>query len=177
MASEAVNRPTRRKAQDESADAADNVSGAFRKETREGRAKYPTLEEARDRISAHEDADLSTEQVAVLYEKLINERDRMLKGFDTHVQEALQFRENLSDEIDIAQQSTEQAYLFRFADKERKLLMEIDHAIEKMFVGEYGVCEGTEDPVGYKRLEVRPWTRYSVAYKERLEKDRSQHRR
>jgi DnaK suppressor protein len=67
--------------------------------------------------------------------------------------------------------------LIRFAGKERKLLIEIEHALEKMNTGEYGVCEGTGDPIGYKRLELRPWTRYSVAYKEQLERERSQHRR
>ena len=70
-----------------------------------------------------------------------------------------------------------QAYLIRFADKERKLLSEIEHALEKMRAGEYGVCEGTEEPIGFKRLELRPWTRYSVAYKEQMERDRQQHRR
>ena len=82
------------------------------------------------------------------------------------------------DEIDIAQRHTEQASLMRFADKERKLLGEIDHALEKMEKsGEYGVCEGTEEPISFKRLEVRPWTRYSVAHKEQLERERKQHRR
>ena len=83
----------------------------------------------------------------------------------------------LTDELDQAQRHTEQAYLIRFAGKERKLLIEIEHAIEKMTTGEYGVCEGTGEPIGYKRLELRPWTRYSVAHKEQLERDRAQHRR
>ena len=39
------------------------------------------------------------------------------------------------------------------------------------------MCEGTDTPIGFKRLELRPWTRYSVAYKEQLERERSQHRR
>ena len=128
-------------------------------------------------MRAHEDAELNKTQVAGLHQKLIAERERLMRGFDRHVQEALNQRDMLSDEIDIAQRSTEQAYLFRFADKERKLLIEIEHALDKMKTGEYGICEGTDEPIGFKRLEVRPWTRFSVAYKERLELDKAQHRR
>ncbi|MBX3250348.1 MAG: TraR/DksA family transcriptional regulator [Myxococcales bacterium] len=73
--------------------------------------------------------------------------------------------------------TTEQAYLMRFADKERKLLGEIANAIEKLETGEYGLCEGTGEPIAFKRLELRPWTRYSVEYKEQMEREKKQHQR
>ncbi|HEY8431738.1 MAG TPA: TraR/DksA C4-type zinc finger protein, partial [Sandaracinaceae bacterium] len=128
-------------------------------------------------ISAHPDAQLTQEQVEELYSRLVTERNRVIAGFDRHLSEALGETEVMPDETDMAQRSTEQAYLIRFADKERKLLSEIEHALEKMRTGEYGVCEGTEEPIGFKRLELRPWTRYSVSYKEQMERERSQHRR
>ncbi len=128
-------------------------------------------------ISAHPDSQLTEDQVALLHEKLLAERQRVVAGFDRHLAEALGEAVVMPDETDMAQRSTEQAYLIRFADKERKLLSEIEHAIEKMRTGEYGVCEGTEEAIGFKRLELRPWTRYSVGYKEQMERERSQHRR
>ncbi|MBX3274537.1 MAG: TraR/DksA family transcriptional regulator [Sandaracinaceae bacterium] len=94
-----------------------------------------------------------------------------------HMEEALGDAGVMPDETDMAQRHTEQAYLIRFADKERKLLNEIEAALEKLRLNDYGVCEGTEEPIGFKRLELRPWTRYSVAYKEQIERERSQHRR
>ncbi len=129
------------------------------------------------KISAHPDSQLTQRQVELLYQKLMTERERVIVGFDRHLQEALGEAGVMPDETDMAQRSTEQAYLIRFADKERKLLHEIERALEKMRSGEYGVCEGTDEPIGYKRLELRPWTRYSVAYKEQIERERSQHRR
>lgn len=128
-------------------------------------------------VRAHPDAKLSKTEMATLYQKLIDERNRVLSGFDRHVSEALEDGDVLADEIDIAQRSTDQAWLFRFADKERKLLIEIEAALEKMRSGEYGLCEGTDEPIGYKRLELRPWTRYSVGYKELLEREKAQHTR
>jgi DnaK suppressor protein len=128
-------------------------------------------------VRAHPDAKLSKQEIQGLYQKLIDERNRVLSGFDRHVSEALEDGDVLADEIDIAQRSTDQAWLFRFADKERKLLIEIEAALQKMSAGEYGLCEGTDEPIGFKRLELRPWTRYSVGYKELLEREKAQHTR
>ncbi|MFK7984862.1 MAG: TraR/DksA family transcriptional regulator, partial [Sandaracinaceae bacterium] len=128
-------------------------------------------------LAAHPDADLSKRQIAQLHQKLVEERGRKKEELERHMQEALGEAGVMPDETDMAQRSTEQAYLIRFADKERKLLGEIERAIGKLRTGDYGVCEGTEEPIGFKRLELRPWTRYSVAYKEQIERERSQHRR
>ena len=76
---------------------------------------------------------------------------------------------DLIEEMDQANRATEEAFNMRLLDKEVKLLREIEDAIKKFDSGEYGVCEGTGEPIERRRLEARPWTRYSVAYKEQLE--------
>jgi len=45
----------------------------------------------------------------------------------------------------------------------------ITRALSKFDVKEFGLCEGTEEPIGFRRLKLVPWARYSVAYKEQLE--------
>jgi DnaK suppressor protein len=128
-------------------------------------------------IKAHVDAKLSKQELNGLYTKLVDEKARVLGNFENRVDNALAEEDVLADEIDIAQRSTDQAWLFRMADKDRKLLIEIEAALEKMHTGEYGVCEGTDEPIGFKRLELRPWTRYSVGYKEMLEREKAQQAR
>lgn len=128
-------------------------------------------------IRAHADAKLSKQELNSLYTKLVDEKSRVLGNFENRVDNALAEEDVLADEIDIAQRSTDQAWLFRMADKDRKLLIEIEAALEKMHSGEYGVCEGTDEPIGFKRLELRPWTRYSVGYKEMLEREKAQQAR
>lgn len=128
-------------------------------------------------VRAHPDAKLTKTEIGSLFQKLIDEKNRVLGNFERHVDDALADEDILADEIDIAQRSTDQAWLFRMADKDRKLLIEIDAALEKMKTGEYGLCEGTDEPIGFKRLELRPWTRYSVAYKEMLEREKAQQAR
>ena len=79
---------------------------------------------------------------------------------------------DLIEEMDQANRATEEAFNMRLLDKEVKLLREIDAALEKFDEGTYGICEGTEEPIERRRLEARPWTRYSVAYKEQLEREK-----
>ncbi len=135
------------------------------------------MADAKFEPKADPDAKLTKPQLKKLHQKLLEEKRRVMEGMERHMQEATTDSDTLTDELDQAQRHTEQAYLIRFAGKERKLLIEIDHALEKMSTGEYGVCEGTGEPIGLKRLELRPWTRFSVAYKEQLERERAQHRR
>ena len=78
----------------------------------------------------------------------------------------------LTEEIDQAAHASEEAFNMRLLDKEVKLLREIEAAIRKFEDGTYGICEGTGEPIERRRLEARPWTRYSVAYKEQLERDK-----
>ena len=78
----------------------------------------------------------------------------------------------LTEEIDQANHATEEAFNMRLLDKEVKLLREIETALGKFELGTYGICQGTEEQIERKRLEARPWTRYSVAYKEQLERDK-----
>jgi len=76
----------------------------------------------------------------------------------------------MMDEVDLASATVEQNLTFRLLDRERKLLHEIEHALQKLKVGEYGYCEGTGEPIPKRRLELAPWTRHSVKHKEYLEK-------
>ncbi len=80
------------------------------------------------------------------------------------------------EEMDQAANSQLQAVQLRFLDKETKLLREVDRALAKFSSENYGLCEGTEEPIGYPRLKARPWARYSIDYaeeKERMEKQAS----
>jgi DnaK suppressor protein len=127
-------------------------------------------------MRAHPDSELGERQSAYLYSALLAERNRVTQGMGRHIAAAIGEGEPMAEEMDMAQRHAEQAYLMRFADKERKLLREIDHALSKFEEGEYGLCEGTGEPISYRRLELRPWTRYSVEYKEQIEREKRQHR-
>ncbi|MBL4818373.1 MAG: TraR/DksA C4-type zinc finger protein [Deltaproteobacteria bacterium] len=75
------------------------------------------------------------------------------------------------DEADLASEDAGISLETRLLDRDAKLLREVERALEKVEDGIYGLCEGTDEPIGYARLKLRPWTRYSVTYKEELERE------
>lgn len=75
------------------------------------------------------------------------------------------------DEADQAADDAEVSLETRLLDRDAKLLREVERALEKVQDSTYGLCEGTDEPIGYARLKLRPWTRYSVTYKEELERE------
>ena len=81
-------------------------------------------------------------------------------------------KNEMMDEVDLASATVEQNLTFRLLDRDRKLLAEIDHALKKINNGTYGICEGTGESIPKRRLELRPWCRHSVRYKESVEKMR-----
>lgn len=45
---------------------------------------------------------------------------------------------------------------------ERKMLQEIDDALDRIENGTYGICEGGAEPISKARLKAIPWARYCV---------------
>ncbi len=82
-------------------------------------------------------------------------------------------KNEMMDEVDLASATVEQNLTFRLLDRDRKLLAEIDYALKKIENGTYGICEGTGEQIPKRRLELRPWCRHSVRYKESIEKMRT----
>jgi len=119
-----------------------------------------------------EEETLTPELLENFKARLKEERTKVFANLNTHVSDAIQDPDKYADESDQASQQVSQTFLLRLADKERKLLNEIDNALGKFEDDSYGCCEGTGEPISVKRLELRPWTRYSVEYKQVLEKEK-----
>ncbi|MFP3526556.1 TraR/DksA C4-type zinc finger protein, partial [Pantoea sp. SIMBA_072] len=52
----------------------------------------------------------------------------------------------------------------------RELLDKVDEALERIARGEYGWCKDTGEPIGLKRLLLRPTATLSIEAKERQER-------
>jgi len=124
-----------------------------------------------------EDQELSAEELEEFKTRLLAERENIRTRLSRHLNEAMVDTDRPADELDQAGRISDQAYLMRLADKEQKLLKQIDRALAKFDTGEFGLCEGTGEHISRKRLEVRPWTRYSIEHKEQLEREMGKSRR
>lgn len=112
---------------------------------------------------------LTAQQWHLLKHQLLEERAQVRERTRRHEELAREGFEPAPDEFDIASEESDRSVTLRLLDKERKLLAELDHALNKLETGEYGLCEGSDEPIGFPRLSARPWARYSLTYKEELE--------
>ncbi len=71
---------------------------------------------------------------------------------------------------DLGTDNYEQEFALGLMDSERKLLKEIDDALDRIEQKIYGICEGTGKPIRKARLEAQPWARYCVEYARMMEK-------
>jgi DnaK suppressor protein len=55
-------------------------------------------------------------------------------------------------------------------DSERKLLLEIDEALERIDNNTYGICQVNEEQIPKARLKAIPWAKYCVKCAHLLEK-------
>ncbi|MCC5856013.1 MAG: TraR/DksA C4-type zinc finger protein [Idiomarina sp.] len=79
-----------------------------------------------------------------------------------------------NDEADRAQYEEESALLIRLIDRKRRLLPKIDLALARIHQGTFGYCIETEEPIGLRRLLIRPTAEYSLDAKE-LQENREKH--
>lgn len=115
--------------------------------------------------------EMTPQQIELLKQRLLDERQKILEKGASHFEVAVGLESSLADEMDQAARDQELGMLLRLADNERQLVLEIDAALARVEDGSYGLCEGSGEPIGFRRLETRPWARYSVGYKEQLERE------
>ncbi len=60
--------------------------------------------------------------------------------------------------------------LLTLNENERERLKEVDEALDRIKTKTYGICEECGEPIGMKRLEVKPVAKYCVPCKTKLEK-------
>ena len=114
---------------------------------------------------------LDRQQLALLNARLGEERDTLTRRLKERRERLLELANRQPDDADWAADSADQSLLARLVDRDAKLLGEVQRALRKVETGDYGVCELTGEPIGFDRLRVRPWSRHSLAAKERLERE------
>jgi len=70
---------------------------------------------------------------------------------------------------DIGTDNYEQEFSLELMDSERKMLREIDEALQRIEKKTFGICQGTGKPIPKTRLKAKPWARYCVEFARKLE--------
>ncbi|MFC5694505.1 RNA polymerase-binding protein DksA [Pseudomonas sp. GCM10022186] len=89
---------------------------------------------------------------------------------------ALRDVEPVSDEIDLASREEQRLWQLRLLEREKRLLDKVDEALARLARGEYGWCEESGEPIGLRRLLLRPTATLCLEAKQRQEQ-REHHQR
>lgn len=134
-----------------------------------------TLPSATELLAQPADAYMNETQQRFFRELLLAQRAELQARID---EEFAQLREPeiSSDPADIGSAEERRQWQLRLLEREKKLLDKIDQALERLARGEYGWCAETGEPIGLKRLLLRPTATLCVEAKERQEQ-REKHQR
>ncbi|WP_301584355.1 RNA polymerase-binding protein DksA [Halomonas alkaliantarctica] len=108
-------------------------------------------------------------QLAFFRQRLLNERAE-LEAHLKEVKTAIASHERDSDEADQTSFEEELRLSLRQADRESRLVNNINAALQRIENGEYGFCEETGEPIGIPRLLFRPTAKLCIEAKERQER-------
>jgi DnaK suppressor protein len=74
------------------------------------------------------------------------------------------------DPTDRASLESDRNFLLRIKDRERKLIMKVKEALDRIENGTFGICESCGKPISEKRLMARPVTTQCIDCKTEDEK-------
>jgi len=69
------------------------------------------------------------------------------------------------DPTDRASLESDRNFLLRIKDRERKLIMKVKEALDRIDNGTFGICESCGKPISEKRLMARPVTTLCIECK------------
>jgi DnaK suppressor protein len=103
---------------------------------------------------------------------LQSQLDELVREAGKTVSEMTDEKTNFPDPTDRASLESDRNFELRIRDRERKLIMKIREAIERIDTGEFGICESCEEEISESRLRARPVTTLCIECK--MEQERQE---
>jgi len=109
-------------------------------------------------------------KLKVLQRRLQEKRKELISGVRTRSATSLQAGDDaIQDIADQAASAYTKEFLLSLGDAERRLLRQVDAALDKMRQNTYGRCEKCGEEISEKRLEALPFATYCIACQEEEE--------
>ncbi len=108
---------------------------------------------------------------AELYKKrLAQKQEELLRLVSKSEQDGREADEEVTQDIaDKAANSYTKEFLFHQSDDNRRMLLLVKEALERLKLGQYGLCVACHEEVETKRLEAVPWARHCIECQEKQE--------
>ena len=109
---------------------------------------------------------------AKFHENLLELRDRLLSQMSGLAKESAEEMPGYSLHMaDSGTDNFDRDFALSLLSSDQDALYEIEEAIKRIEKNAYGVCELTGKPIPKTRLQVIPWTRFTVEAQAQLEKE------
>ena len=106
-----------------------------------------------------------------LRDVLVRRRDALRKALAGDLSSLKELREQSSgDVVDAALDSAQDEISSQLAEVESRELASIDHALDQMREGTYGLCDGCEKPIPLARLQALPYATTCIDCQREAEK-------
>jgi DnaK suppressor protein len=113
---------------------------------------------------------MNPNQLAYFKDRLLKWREELQKDTVETLHHMQEESLNEPDVNDRASTETDRSFELRTRDRERKLILKINEALERIEDGSYGFCEETGVPIGVARLDARPIATLCLEAQERHER-------
>jgi len=112
------------------------------------------------------------EALTNMREILVMRRDALRKALAGDLSTLTELREQTAgDTIDQALDSAHQELNSQLAEVESRELANIENALERMRIGEYGNCEGCSNRIPFARLSALPYATLCIECQREAERD------
>jgi DnaK suppressor protein len=104
-------------------------------------------------------------------ELLLNKRQELMRAYAISKGDSQAELDNgTEDYVDYAVNSYAREFLLSLTEMDRKQLLLVEEALNRIDRGEYGYCQQCNEDISPKRLEVQPWARHCLPCQELEEK-------
>jgi DnaK suppressor protein len=109
-------------------------------------------------------------ETQTLFKEILYKRmDELFQEAEKTVAGMTDTEETFPDPTDRATLESDRNFVLRIRDRERKLIIKIREALQRIDDGSFGICESCGDEIGIDRLKARPVTTLCIECKRKQE--------
>ncbi len=116
---------------------------------------------------------LKKAELKILKVRLEEVRREIVGGVEAVSRQSNEFGgDGIQDIGDLAAATYSRQVIMELGERERMRLREVEAAFIRLENDTYGICEESDEPIPFTRLEAVPYARYTVAAQSELERQR-----
>ena len=109
------------------------------------------------------------EKIEYFRNQLTQKLGELLAEANKPVKDSSDFNQNFPDPNDRATAESDMSFTLRIRERETKLMIKLQEALERIANGTYGICEECEEEISEARLRARPMTTLCIDCKREQE--------